>query len=123
AIEKGHRLKDYAMGMYVMALPLGKQDGVTQMPGGFVVGGTMTSSVKGKTLLAEKHWKGSGFEQPPEELLLWDDKSIPLEKTYLSDERLTRFAEKTKLTRSDLVGLIAAKWDSPQESEEKKDQS
>jgi len=96
--------------MYIMALTLGNHNGVSQMPGAFVVGGKVTSSIKGKTFFAERIWKELGFENVPEQPLFWDDPSISLEQTYLSDETLTRFAGKTGLTRTELVGFISGKW-------------
>jgi len=108
--QKNDPMKQYEVGMYMMGLPLGKHNGVSQMPGSMVVGGKFTSRLKGRTLFTAKSWKESGFEDIPEKELFWDDPTIPLEVSYLSDETLTRFSEKTGLTRADLVGLISGVW-------------
>jgi len=112
-------LKEFHMGKYAMVLTLGKKNGVSQLPGGIVVGGKITGSIKGKTLFAERYWQLLGYDTTPEQVTYFDDPSLSLKDTYLSEETLTRFAKNTGLTRYDLIGLISGNWEAEKQSENK----
>jgi len=49
----------------------------------------------------------------------FDDPSLSLKDTYLSEETLTRFSKNTGLTRYDLIGLISGNWEAEKQSENK----
>jgi len=116
-LSKGEtkELKEYAIGMSVIVLPLGNANGVSQLPGAMVFGGKVTSNLKGKTLFYARYWKELGLENVPHDGMLYcDDPVISLKDTYLNPETLARFVEKTGLTRSELAQLIFADWQNDQ---------
>jgi len=62
--ESGKSLKPYNQGKLLMAVSLGRRNGVSNLPGLGVVGGTITTMIKSKGLFINKIWSTLNAKMP-----------------------------------------------------------